>query len=327
MSTDLVDRYVFTVLRRVPERQRADIDRELRASIADAVDARVENGEPPEAATEATLLELGDPDRLADGYADRPRVLIGPELYDIWRRLLLMLFSIVLPIVVTVVVIVTVLEDPAIGPAIGAGIGALMTTGAHLAFWTTLVFAILERTGVARRDLGAEWTLAHLPKYEPASLSLGQLALTVLWPVLLIAGLVLQQFTFTDVPVLDPDNWTFWWPFLIGVLVLEIVYAVWLHRRGAWTHAVTAANAVLAVLLTGPVVWLLATDRFFNPEFVAGLDWGTEDPLAWLRGIVIVVAIVGAVYDVVDVAIRAERARRGLATPVAGTGNLTVTAG
>ena len=44
--TSLVDRYVYTALRRVPQQQRSDIDRELRASIHDAVDARVQSGEP-----------------------------------------------------------------------------------------------------------------------------------------------------------------------------------------------------------------------------------------------------------------------------------------
>ena len=85
--TSLVDRYVYTALRRVPEQQRADIDRELRASIEDAVDARVDAGEEHDAAVTATLTELGDPDRLADSYAGRPGYLIGPALFTPWRRL------------------------------------------------------------------------------------------------------------------------------------------------------------------------------------------------------------------------------------------------
>src|SRR5690349_18471248 len=99
MTTDLVDRYVLTALRRIPESQRADIDRELRASIADAVDARVDSGEPPGEAERNALLELGDPDRLADSYAGRRSYLIGPDVFAVWRRFLTMLFTVVLPIV------------------------------------------------------------------------------------------------------------------------------------------------------------------------------------------------------------------------------------
>jgi hypothetical protein len=323
----LIDRYVFTALRRVPQAQRADIDRELRAAIDDAVEARLAVGEPRDVATESTLLELGDPDRLADAYADRPQYLIGPELFPVWRRLAIVLFSTVLPIVVVVAVAVQLFENPAIGPVIGTAADAFFTTGAHLAFWSTLVFAVLERTGVARSDLGRPWTVADLPKYEPSYLTAGQLAVNLLWPVLLIVALVLQQFAFGPVPVLNPDNWSFWWPYFIAVLVLEGVYFVWVHRRGAWTHTVTLVNAALAVLSTVPLVWLLATHQFFNPAFVDRLDWGSTDPLTWLTPAAILVAVVTAVWDVVDMAVRAERVRRGLPAKAPGTGGYPVRAG
>jgi hypothetical protein len=322
MTATLVDRYVFTALRRVPEQQRSDIDRELRASIDDAVDARVENGEARDAAIEHALLELGDPELLADQYAGRRQVLIGPDLFPIWRRLLLLLLSVVLPIVVGVVVIAAILDEGGVGEVIGAAVTTALTTAVHMAFWTTVVFAVLERTGVVTKDMRAAWTPADLPKYEPGWLTPGQVAANVVWPVLLIVVLVLQQFTFTDQPVLDPDNWSFWWPFLIAVLVLECVYAVWLLRRGAWSHTVTVANAALAVLFWGPVIWLVASHGFFNPAFIDGLDWGTIDPLRWLTTVCLIVAVVAGLWDIGEVAFKSERSRRGLPVPVAGTGSM-----
>ncbi|WP_433830462.1 permease prefix domain 1-containing protein [Actinoplanes sp. CA-015351] len=322
--TTLIDRYVYTVLRRIPEQQRTDIDRELRTSIEDAVEARVAGGSPPEAAIEETLLELGDPDHLADGYADRKQYLIGPELFGVWWRVLKMLLTIVLPIVVVALTTLRTLDDPSIGTAIGTAVSTLITVGAHMAFWTTAIFALLERTGVAHDELPGSnrrgWNLTDLPRYEPRAISIGELATAIIWPVLLIVALVLQQFTFTDVPVLNPDNWTFWWPFLIVVLLLEVGYAIWLFRKGAWTHTVTAVNAVLAVLFTAPAVWLLATERFFNPEWMSTLDWGTVEPLNWLTGIIIAIAVIGAAYDVIEVAVKTERSRRGIPAKVPGTG-------
>ncbi|BAL87432.1 hypothetical protein AMIS_22120 [Actinoplanes missouriensis 431] len=320
--TTLIDRYVFTVLRRVPEQQRTDIDRELRTSIEDAVEARVAGGSLPEAAVEQTLLELGDPDRLADGYADRRQYLIGPEFFDVWRRLLTVLLATVLPIVVAVTTTIKLLEDASIGTAIGTAVTTVITVGAHMAFWVTLVFAIMERTGLGRSELPRrEWNLGDLPKYEPRATTISELAAGIAWPVLLIVALVLQQFTFTEVPVLNPDNWSFWWPYLIVVLILEALYAVWLFRKETWNHLVTLVNALLAVLFTAPVVWLLSTDRFFNPEWLSTLDMGSvSDPGSWLTGIAIAIAVIGSVYDVIDVAIRAQRSRRGVPTRVPGTG-------
>lgn len=321
--TSLVDRYVHTALRRVPDAQRADIDRELRASIADAVDARVESGEPADAAVERTLLELGDPDRLADRYADRAGHLIGPELFPAWRRLMKMMVTVVLPIVVGVAVAVRVADDPGIGPIIGTAVSAILTAGVHLAFWTTAAFVVIERTGAGKAQLRTTWSLDDLPAYEPGRQNLTQLAAGVVWPVVLIAALVLQQFTFTDEPVLEPANWSFWWPYLIGVLLLEIAYAVWVHRLGVVTRAAAVVNAVVSLAAAVPLVWLLATDRFLNPGFTPFAEaTGAGEPQwsTWATGIAIAVIVVTTGWDVIDVTLRAERARRGLPTKVPGTG-------
>ncbi len=314
---DLVDRYVFTALRRIPEQQRADIDRELRASIEDAVDARVEAGETREAAVETTLTELGDPERLADQYAGRPAYLIGPELFPVWRRLLTILLWTVLPIVVTVGVVVQIFDDPNIGKIIGGAVSGLLTVGAHLCFWVTLVFAIAERTG---NIIKVNWSLKDLPRYEAQRAGLGQMLTGVVWVVLLIAALVLQQFTFSDVPLLDPANWSFWWPVTIAVLVLRGFYYVWVNQLGRTTRKVAVVNAVLTVAWAAPLIWLLSADRFFNPAFHGFLDHDGGDFRGWLNTIIIAVVAIGAVWDVVDTALRAERTRRGLPGKVPGTG-------
>ena len=80
--TTLTDRYVWGVLRAVPETQRPDLEPEIRALIADALEARsaVDAGEVPAAAERAVLAELGDPEVLAARYTDRSLFLIGPAL-------------------------------------------------------------------------------------------------------------------------------------------------------------------------------------------------------------------------------------------------------
>lgn len=315
MTVSLIDRYVLTALRRVPEQQRSDIDRELRASIEDAVEARVDGGEPHDTAVRNTLLDLGDPDRLADRYADRTNFLIGPELYPVWRRFISMMFAIILPIVVVIGVVVQLVEDPDIGKVIGGAVTSILTVGAHLAFWTTFGFAVVERTGYAKAELRTTWSPDDLPKYEPNAMSAGTLASYLIWPVLLIAAIVLQQFTFTDVPVLDPAHWSSWWPFLIVVIALRAGWAVWTHRTG-WTRQSAVVNGILAVLATAPVIWLLATGSFFNPAF--GLPGGNVQ--RWITATAITVLVAGAIWDIVEVTVRAERIRRGLPVKIAGTG-------
>ncbi|MCO8276559.1 permease prefix domain 1-containing protein [Actinoplanes sp. TRM 88003] len=321
MTTTLVDRYVYTALRRVPEQQRADIDRELRASIDDAVDARVEAGESREAAIETTLLELGDPDRLADSYAGRRNFLIGPELYGVWRRIMMMLFTTILPIVVVAVAVIELFaDDVTVGSVIGAIVTSTIGVSVHMAFWTTGVFAVIERTGLGQAELKGKWSLADLPKYERGALSRLDFAGTLVWPVLAIAALVLQQFTFTDEPLLDPANWSFWWPALIVLTALKGVWALWVYRLGRWTRQVAIVNAVQSVATGALMVYLLATDKFFNPAFT-GFGDADVDLRSWITVVVIAGVVLGSLYDSFDVARKAEQARKGLPARVPGTGN------
>lgn len=57
-----------------------------------------------------------------------------------------------------------------------------------------------------------------------------------------------------------------------------------------------------------------------NAEWIDSLNWGEiDDPGMWLTRIVVLSVIGGAAFDIVQTGLRAEQARRGLATPVAGT--------
>ena len=73
MTANLTDRYVWAVLRSLPGAQRAELEPEIRALVADAIDAKARRRATP------ALVELGDPNALAARYADRPQYLIGPS--------------------------------------------------------------------------------------------------------------------------------------------------------------------------------------------------------------------------------------------------------
>jgi hypothetical protein len=315
--TSLIDRYVFTAVRRVPQEQRAEIDRELRASIEDAIESKMEAGATRDEAVDAALRELGNPSRLADHYAGRRNYLIGPELYPGWRILLKLLLTAVLPIVVVVSVVVQLFEDPS--KAVSEGFSTLFSVGINLVFWVTLVFALIERAGI--RDLptaglvglrtNRSWTPNDLPKYEPRAMTLSQLATELSWLAVLIAALVLQQFTFTDQPLLDPAGWHLWWPLLIVAFLFRATFYVVVYRQAAWTRAAVLGNTAAALLWAVPTIWLLAANRFFNPAF-HGL--AHSDVKHWVTvSVIITVALITA-WDTVEATRRALAARRGVPT-------------
>src|SRR5690625_6844519 len=111
--------------------------------MPDAVDARLERGQPREAAERVVLTDLGDPAVLAAGYADRSLQLIGPRFYLTWWRLLKRLLIIVPIVVFTVVVFVEILSGGEFGEVLDGAIPATITARMLVCMLYTLVFFYL----------------------------------------------------------------------------------------------------------------------------------------------------------------------------------------
>lgn len=81
---NLLDRYLQEVGRHLPRKDRADILVELRSSLVDALEDRIE-GEPTEEELSAVLKEFGPPKEVAARYHPEGQYLIGPSLYTLFR--------------------------------------------------------------------------------------------------------------------------------------------------------------------------------------------------------------------------------------------------
>jgi len=285
--TSLTDRYVAATLRGIPEKQRADVERELRSSIADAVEDRVANGEERVAAETAVLEELGNPTKLAAGMVGRPVYLIGPELFIAYRHILLLLLGIVVPIVGVVQAIVAISGDAGIGQAIGAGILAALSIAIQVAFWVTLAFAIVERVDPATwkdadlRELTAPWTIEHLPDLPSSgAVSVGETAGEIVTLGISIGGLLyLRDWSWVDnasgdpIPLFNPALWDFWFPVIIGVLVLQAVFQIVKLLIGRWTVGLAIVNAGLLSAVAIPFAVLALTGELINPAFADAIGW------------------------------------------------------
>ncbi|MEZ5190059.1 MAG: permease prefix domain 1-containing protein [Schumannella sp.] len=327
MTATLTDRYIWAVQRSLPEQQRDDIDRELRGSIADAIDARVEAGADAGAAERETIVELGDPYRLAAGYADRPLHLIGPALFPDYIRLMKVLYGIVLPIAVVGVTLGVLLSQPdSAGEVIGAVAATAMGLIVHLGFWTTLVFAVIERAN-AGKPLASAWNPDMLPDLPATgAVRIGEpIASAVFLLIMTVLVLWQQLFPFvTDdrgegLPVLAPALWTLWLPVLAVIAVLELAFAIAVYRAGRWSVPFAVVNAVLALAAGGILVWLFTTNQFFDPRFAAQLEIGSLVAPGGVLAVVFAFVAAGvAVWDIVDGALKTWRQRRPVASSNAG---------
>lgn len=315
--SDLTDRYVGEVLRGVPAPMRDDVERELRASIADAIEATDTGAGPgpgddsavaPGGAEAQALTALGDPARLAASLADGPQYLIGPGLYWDYRRTVRALLMIVPPVVALSVSTVQAFTGTPPVEVLLDGVWLLLVVAFQVVLWTTLGFAIAEHTGTREIPGRQAWSVADLPQRTARRVTLGETIGTVMGLLIGIAALVWQRSgaRITDsgesIPLLDPELWSFWLPALIALMSAGVVLQLLAYARGRWSPALAGVR-VAGDVLSGVVgITLLMTQQVLNPAFLAELghpEWAEPgSPLtqgiAWVIG-------VGVVVDIVDV--------------------------
>ena len=101
---------------------------------------------------------------------------------------------------------------------------------------------------------------------------LGIFALVIVW----------QQFglpwvdVLETIPLLDPDLWSFWIPYFLVLIVLEMLFAIAIYAWG-WNWWLAVANLVLNVAFVVPALWLFTTGQLINPEALEAIGWPWGD--------------------------------------------------
>ncbi len=277
--TGWTERYLAAVLGSIPDAKRADVERELRSSIADAVEERVAAGEDRPAAERAVLEGLGEPSRLASGYTGRPNYLLGPELFPLYRELLPRLVSIVVPLAAVGLAAARLLGGGNAADAVSAALSGAVSVAIQLVFWTTVTFVFLERADAAR-DARTEmlakagtWTVDRLPDPAPGRVTASETVGEVVTSLITIGGLLflrsisIPDGSGTQLPLLDPQNTNLWYPLLIGVLLANTLIHVVVFAIGRWTMPMFAAFAIVEISFAAPLVWLAMNGTLINPAF------------------------------------------------------------
>lgn len=323
MTTTLTERYLAATLRGIPDPQRADVERELRSSITDAIDDRVESGEERSDAEKGVLEDLGSPAALAASYTGRPMYLIGPDVFPAYRHILYLLVGIVVPVVAVIQAAVGIGGGSEYLDALLGGLGSALNIGVQLAFWVTVTFVVLERAEFAR-DARSEiavatgaWTVDMLPETTDDRVGIGEVAGELFTTLLTIGGLFfLRDLVWTTdaegaaLSVLNPDLSAFWLPALIVALAASGVVWIVVYLVGRWTLGSAAAYVVFEAAFALPVIVLALNGTIINPAFAAEIGWPPlaegDGPamLALAAGVLLVTA-----WEVVSAVRRARRGR------------------
>lgn len=277
----LIDRYIAEVGRHLPEKDRSDIEAEIRSMIEDTLDERGHHVKSADEKVIAETLErLGDPKLLAFQYAPPKRYLIGPDWYEGYLKVLQRVLFTALPIYAIVTFVLIITRDPLdFLNAFGEAAGGAFNVGTQILFWVTLVFILLERSGEKPDGLPSSrsraWTIADLPELPrkrqisiaESLMNIVTLLFVLIWVLFPVVRDWLQG-DGTTVPFLHPNLRNFWLPVFFILMGLTLIHELFQLKIGNWTPALTVTNVILGVISIIYIAALVITQDVINPAFL-----------------------------------------------------------
>lgn len=299
-----IERYIYEVTRRLPEKDREEVRRELYSGIYDMLP---ENAS--EAEIKAVLEKMGPPAALAEQYRQKPRYLISPSFYDHYIHTLkwaVPLVGCILLVIGAVIGVTDAIQNEAANAAVF--ISGIFSNGLSLGIsgafqalvWITIGFVIAERTGAKTESFSGEWTVEQLndvivddKNKIPLSDSITELVMTVVFTALFILfcmGLLPFVFIIRDGNIVV--NQLFSESFLavlIPCLVIGGLFGVFeciikiMKRRHTPLVCVSIVLSNLANITLS--TYLLTRPVILSTEFTAYMqaqNWGEGDILRFM---------------------------------------------
>lgn len=268
---NLIDRYVFDVVRRLPEGERGDVERELRANIRDML---------PDDAQEAEIIRvlesLGDPRRLAEQYRINPRYLISPAMFEQYAAAV----RIILPIVAVGMGLMGLLLGLAEGTVVSItdAIRSVIVGGASAAvsalFTTTLGFAAADYC--LNKAPGDKWTLKDLPDVpsrEAVRISRGETITGMVFTALMIAAAFAlmrnpqligwYERSKEAVPLFTQQALARYMPLFIFAALLSLGVSCFKLVLGRWNYPLAVVNTAYSLISAAIfLLFMLGPDTF-----------------------------------------------------------------
>ncbi|WP_256719602.1 hypothetical protein [Paenibacillus glucanolyticus] len=331
---DLINRYIYAVTQKLPESQRADIEKELQGLVEDMLEDR---GAGRETASleevEQVLLELGPPGEMAARYRGRERYLIGLGLIDsYWSVLRIVLYSIAVALGIVYIVDFFISTEPTAEKLLEYLV-SLLSVGIHGFAWVTVIFAFIEYRG-ARQVSNDPWKPSELPAIpEPATrIKPSEPVLGILFSVLFFV-----LFTFSinligvhrfaehsiAIPVFEQAAFAKYLPLIWLLTAFSIFNEARKLITRKWTPQLAVMHVIFNIASVIVAVILFSDMTIWNPIFMdqlvqSGLvttgDGSYETvKLIWDRsrdGLIYIIVVI-ALIDTVSVVMKRFRRKEG----------------
>lgn len=285
-ESDMAERYIYEVTRRVPKGQREEIQLELQELISDMM-------EREGAQIEEVLTELGNPKDFAQKYNGERQYLVGPEYYGdyCWVMKIFLASTAGLNLAAAVF-------QGAFSPGHLLRFGFYCDTIFNILIslmggfgLITLIFAMLERQNVKFKIWKEkEWSVEQLKQWTPAILppvpdkkariSRGDCVVGIVCTVLFGVALVFapewaKRLGNGNVKVLFPFNLEIWHiilPLLLADLCISLIHEIIKLIAGRYCKMVMVSQLVSGVADILFAVIVLGVLPCWNTNFVKELE-------------------------------------------------------
>ncbi|MEN6596127.1 MAG: hypothetical protein ABFC31_14370 [Clostridiaceae bacterium] len=328
---NLIERYVQEVTRRLPEKEREEVSRELKSNIYDMLPEH-----PDEAAIKNVLNGLGSPAALAEKYRQNPRHLISPAYYDEYTRALKWVLPLVGVVVMAIGMLVGAIEamkgDAAsvqdiayiISNIISKGVSMGVSAAFQALVWTTVGFVIAEHAGEKVKGTKAPvWKVEDLPELQPnektripLSDGIAELILTVVFSIIGILFCV-GSFPFAMIiidgqmqvaNIFSAEFLAALVPVIAVTAAFGVASAVVKIKDCHWTSLVCSLHVLHKLVSMALSVYMLTRPFIFSAEFtafmkgfnmpeLAGFPWFGVNGMNPFLVFIAVMTVIGTIAD------------------------------
>ncbi|OJV66624.1 MAG: hypothetical protein BGO41_04155 [Clostridiales bacterium 38-18] len=260
----LIKNYIYTLGKYLPEKNRADIGKEVEATIYEQL--LVKYGEKDYSNEEITevLYEIGSPRVVAEAYLGKPHTIISSELIPIYFMVSkITLIAIIISLMVTGIIETVQADLPTIAfiiDFIAGSVNACLSTFGVI----TLIFILISRKGVSVPETD-EWQISSLSKFVPAehrisivekAFEIGFTIMALIWLNYFTAGLYMKTGAQTrTLELFNTSEFANIIPIINTLWGLSIALSLYLIIRGTWDRKSRIADSVLS--LAGLAVFAL----------------------------------------------------------------------
>lgn len=335
-NQELIDRYVYAVVKHLPRKQAGDIEKELHGLIEDMLAARCLERPAEQKDVLVVLTELGTPQELAAQYTqDKDSCLIGQPYYSQYKlvvKWVLLAVALGLTVAMAVSFILKAVDGSLTGLS-AAGLvvqwlGSLFAASLGAIGGLTVTYAFLQKKGIRLEETpGFATSLLELPpvpeKKEKVSrsdaiadiiFSILFLCIFLLFPDI-IMGVFRKSGEVQTIPLFNAEVIRGIWYVIVGISVCGVAKGIFELTEGRYTMRLAMVKGICGLADTGLFLLFVTREGIINPDFLehsAVLFQGKE---AWLGtrlfpNLLLILLIVCVFANILDFGVALFRAYR-----------------